>query len=341
MCEWTFLSNMFSVQSDCPHREKFGYGGDLITTSHAFMMNFDMANFYAKTVWDFHDSAFENGMLTDTAPFVGIHYCGLAWAMAHPHLQLELYKFYGDRLTMHRQFDTSHRWLELIRNQNNIIKNDGLSDHEALEPAPAEPLVTALYHHTAQIMAQIASVIDKPEMQKHYLDLSQLIKDVCLENFFDPDTGIYTPGTQTSQSFALHLDLLTAHQRKMAMEYLLDHITEKHRSHLSTGIFGTQYMLDELCRSGYGQTAYDIVNQRTFPGWGNVLEKGATTLWEHWQFSDNTFSHNHPMFGSVSGWFYKWLAGIQSAPNSEAFDKIIIRPIVIDDLQWVKCSYDS
>jgi alpha-L-rhamnosidase len=116
MCEWTFLSNLFSVQSDCPHREKFGYGGDLVTTSHAFMMNFDMANFYAKTVWDWHDSAFDNGMLTDTAPFVGIHYCGPAWAMAHPHLQLELYKFYGDKRTMQHQFDTSHRWLELVRN---------------------------------------------------------------------------------------------------------------------------------------------------------------------------------------------------------------------------------
>jgi alpha-L-rhamnosidase len=72
-----------------------------------------------------------------------------------------------------------------------------------------------------------------------------------------------------------------------------------------------------------------------------MLDKGATTLWEHWQFSDNTFSHNHPMFGSVSGWFYKWLAGIQPAPDAEGFDNIIIRPIVINDLQWVKCSYDS
>ncbi|MHC4131621.1 MAG: alpha-L-rhamnosidase C-terminal domain-containing protein [Planctomycetota bacterium] len=47
------------------------------------------------------------------------------------------------------------------------------------------------------------------------------------------------------------------------------------------------------------------------------------------------------MFGSVSGWFYKWLAGIQPAPDAEGFDKIIIRPTVVDDLQWVKCSYDS
>ena len=46
MCQWTFLSNLFGVQSDCPHRERFGYGGDLVTTSDAFMLNYDMAGFY-------------------------------------------------------------------------------------------------------------------------------------------------------------------------------------------------------------------------------------------------------------------------------------------------------
>ena len=47
------------------------------------------------------------------------------------------------------------------------------------------------------------------------------------------------------------------------------------------------------------------------------------------------------MFGSVSGWFYNWLSGIQPDPEAVGFDRIIITPTVIDDLQWVKCSYDS
>jgi alpha-L-rhamnosidase len=341
MCEWTFLSNIFSVQSDCPHRERFCYGGDIVATSHSFMMNFDMANFYAKTVWDWHDSAFENGMLTDTAPFVGIHYCGLAWAMAHPHLQLDLYKFYGDRRIMEQQYETSRRWLELVRSQNDHIISSGLSDHAGLETSPAGPMVSTLYHRSAQIMAQIAAVIGKPEQVKHYRNLSDQVKKACVENFFQADTGIYGPGTQASQAFALHLDLVSLEQRNKALKHLLNQITEKHKGHLSTGILGTQFMLDVLCREDYGQTAYNIVNQRTYPGWGYMLENGATTLWEDWAFSDNTFSHNHPMFGSVSGWFFKWLAGIQADTEAKGFDKIIIRPTIIDDLQWVRCNYDS
>ncbi len=72
MTRWTFLSNLFSVQSDCPHREKFGYGGDIVATSDAMMLNFDMAGLYAKSVVDWSDAARSDGMLTDTAPFVGI-----------------------------------------------------------------------------------------------------------------------------------------------------------------------------------------------------------------------------------------------------------------------------
>ena len=65
------------------------------------------------------------------------------------------------------------------------------------------------------------------------------------------------------------------------------------------------------------------------------------TLWEHWEYSDNTFSHSHPMFGSVSEWFYKVLAGIQPAPEAVGFDKILIKPQPVGDLTWVKASYHS
>ena len=114
-----------------------------------------------------------------------------------------------------------------------------------------------------------------------------------------------------------------------------------HDGHLTTGIFGTKYLLAALSEAGRADVAYGIVNQRAFPGWGHMLERGATTLWEHWEFSDNTFSHNHPMFGSVSEWFYKTLAGIQPAPDAVGFDRFLIKPQPVGDLKWVKARYHS
>ena len=40
----------------------------------------------------------------------------------------------------------------------------------------------------------------------------------------------------------------------------------------------------------------------------------ATTIWESWFFSDNTFSHNHPMFGSSEVWLIQGVLGIQPHP---------------------------
>ena len=341
MCQWTFLSNIFSVQSDCPHRERFGYGGDLVNTNEAFMYNYDMSNFYIKAVTDWDDGKLEDGMLTDTAPSVGIQYCGVGWAMAHPHTQLKLYQYYGDKRIIERQYQTSKQWLDLVTKSNptNII-NSGLSDHESLAEKPTAPMVTPLYYQSAKMLAKMADILGFKEDAEQYEALSEKIKTAYNDNFFDADLGKCAPGTQASQSFALFSDIIPKEQRRAVMKYLLDDIS-KHDSHLTTGIFGTRYMLDLLSQEGFSQTAYDIVNQRTFPGWGHMLENGATTLWEHWAYSANTFSHNHPMFGSVSQWFYNWLGGIQPHPDAIGFDRIIIRPQIPSDLQWVNCSYDS
>ncbi len=341
ICQWTFLSNIFSVQSDCPHRERFGYGGDLVNTNEAFIYNYDMSNFYAKAVTDWDDAKLKDGMLTDTAPSVGIQYCGVGWAMAHPHTQLKLYQYYGDKRIIERQYQTSKQWLDLVTKNNptNII-NSGLSDHESLTEKPTAPMVTPLYYQSAKMLAKMADILGVKEDAEKYEALSEKIKKAYNDNFVDTDSGKCEPGTQASQSFALYTDILPEENRPAAVKYLLDDISN-HDSHLTTGIFGTRYMLELLSQEGFGQTAYDIVNQKTFPGWGHMLENGATTLWEHWKYSDNTFSHNHPMFGSVSQWFYNWLGGIQPHPDAIGFDRIIIRPQIPNDLQWVNCSYDS
>ncbi|MDR3260476.1 MAG: family 78 glycoside hydrolase catalytic domain, partial [Tannerella sp.] len=99
----TFMSNVFSVQSDCPGREKMGYGGDMVATAESFIFNYDMGNFYRKTVRDFvNDQTVEGGM-TAIAPYTGISDSGfdgesgvLGWQLAFPYLQKQLYDFYGD-----------------------------------------------------------------------------------------------------------------------------------------------------------------------------------------------------------------------------------------------------
>jgi alpha-L-rhamnosidase len=69
----------------------------------------------------------------------------------------------------------------------------------------------------------------------------------------------------------------------------------------TTGIFGTRFLLGKLSQRGCHDLAFDLANRTKFPSWGHMLENGATTLWETWKQSDQTFSHNHLMLGSIRG----------------------------------------
>jgi alpha-L-rhamnosidase len=342
MCEWTFLSNLFGVQSDCPHRERFGYGGDIIVTSDAFLMNFDMATFYANAARQWHDSALPDGMLTDTAPSVGIQYCGVGWAMAHPHLVTQLYRYYGDRGIVEEQYPTAKRWLELVRHQNPaLIVAKGLHDHEALAKDTPPAMVTPLYYESARMMASLARILGKDTEAADYRQLAESIRGAYVEKFLSPGTGKVSSGIQGAQAFALYLDMLPEEERAAAFDILVRDIVDNHDGHLTTGIFGTRFLLDILSRRGRADLIHPMVTGPDWPGWGHMLDQGATTLWEHWKFSDNTYSHNHPMFGSISQWFYNWPGGIQPEPDAVGFDRFRFQPWFAPDLDWVRCSYRS
>jgi hypothetical protein len=109
----TFTNNVISVQSDCPHRERFGDGGDIAVTSEAYLMNCDMAGFYAKTVRDWADAARPAGNFTDTSPFVGVPYCGVGWAMVQPLLIERIYQHYGSQSLVEEQHTAAIRGLDL------------------------------------------------------------------------------------------------------------------------------------------------------------------------------------------------------------------------------------
>jgi alpha-L-rhamnosidase len=346
---WTELSNLFSVESDCPHREKFGYGGDIVAASEMAIFNFDMSRFYAKAVQDLADAVRPNGGFTETAPFVGISDEGLGekagpvgWGTAHPLLVWQLYQYYGDQRLLVSQYDAVKRWIALLQScARDYILDNGISDHESLVPKSRALTGTAFYYLNVRLFARMARTVGQTEDAQSAEALSERIREAFNRRFLRAGTGRYDTGTQACQAFALCLGLAPAGEQERALEVLVADILDQHQGHLTTGIFGTKYMLRALTGLGRADVAYQLVNQRTFPGWGHMLENGATTLWEHWEFSDNTFSHNHPMFGSVSEWFYRALAGINPAPDAVGFDKVLIRPQPVGDLKWVKASYDS
>jgi alpha-L-rhamnosidase len=339
----TFLSNIMTVQSDCPHRERFGYGGDIVATSEAFMMNFDMAGFYVKTVRDWGDAVRSDGLLTDTAPFVGIDYCGVGWAMVHPLLLEQLYRYYGDRALIEEQLPVAIRWIDVVAAQRQdglIVK--GLGDHEALIPARSPAHLTPKFIDSARRIERLSRIIGKVEDAERFDQMANESEAAWSKAFLDPATGKVADGAQSTQTFALGFGAVPEESRKAVFDQLVGSLTAVEDSpRLTTGIYGTWIMLEQLSKHGRSDLAYGLANRETFPSWKWMIKNGATSLWEHWEQEQNTYSHSHPMFGSVSTWYFRWLGGIQCADDAVGFDRIMLRPQIPAGLDWVKTSHQS
>lgn len=343
---WTFLSNVFSVQSDCPAREKYGYGGDMFCSADAFNFNFDMGNFYKKVLQDHEDDQRPLGGITETAPYVGIADASpgdqsgpLGFQLGFPYTIKQVYDFYGDDRVIRKHYAALTRQIRFLTDSaKQHLYDVELSDHESLDEKPVAFTASCFYLHHVQLMSEFAGILGKTEDVKKYRQLANSIREAIVKKFYNPQTGVFDNGTQSAQFFGLWNNLPGEADRAKALEAMQNAVAKK-GYHLSTGIFGTKMLFDVLRVHNRNDLAYTIADQRSFPGWGHMIEGGATTLWETWKYSDNTYSQNHPMFGSVGEWFYRSLLGINAA--APGFGKIRIKPQPAGNLTYASGSYRS
>ncbi|MDR2040165.1 MAG: glycoside hydrolase family 78 protein [Bacteroidales bacterium] len=342
----TFLSNVFSVQSDCPAREKFGYGGDIVGVARTFSWYYDMENFYRKVIRDFANDQRPLGGMTETAPYNGIADRGLGdgsgpigWQLAFAFLQKQLYEYYGDIRTIETYYPALRKQVEFLRsNAKDHIIDRCINDHESLEERIPELFATAHYYHHVILLSEFATLTNHIADAKTYTQLAADIKAAFITKFMDPNTGKAGNHTQAAQAFALYYELLPGGSKDKAFDVLLQEI-EHRNGHIAAGIFGVPLILDALTKYQRNDIAYQMVDKKDFPGWGHMLQSGATTIWETWKYSDNIYSQNHPMFGSVGEWFYQSLLGIN--PALPGFKHIIVKPQPAGDLTWAKGSFES
>ena len=336
----TFLANLVGVQSDCPAREKFGYGGDLNATSASFIYNFDMHSFYKKTVYDWVD-AINDSTFVDTAPSVGIKYCGISWESAFLVTQHQIYQFYKDLELIKEMYRFNKRWMDKVaRLHPEGIVHTGLSDHESLSPVPVELIGTLHYLQSARIMKEFAGIIKDQKNQSKYNQLALDLEKKVRETFWEK--SIKGPiNRQTLFASLLYHKIIPKDQIVAAKDSLRHALQKAPGHHLTTGIFGTAFALEAISQYLSPQTTFDIINSKVYPGWGHMVERGATTLWETWKESDDTYSNSHPMFGSVTEWFYRWIGGIRPHPHYPGFERFYIKPFTPIGLESASTTYSA
>jgi alpha-L-rhamnosidase len=128
-------------------------------------------------------------------------------------------------------------------------------------------------------------------------------------------------------------------RRAAVFAHLVSAIRGKDKGHLDTGIFGTRYLVDVLSDFGEADLALTLLTQPDYPGFGDQIAQGATTLWEQWSSKGGMNSHNHAMFAGVSSSFFTRLAGI--TPLKPGYAQIGIRPVMPKRLSFVEASQET
>ncbi len=346
---WGQLGNLHSVPTDTPHRdERLGWMGDGHLTAEEAILNFDMAGFYTKWLKDIRDDQNEDGSVPDFVPHAtrGSLEGTPAWQVAYPLLVNYMYHYYGDKRIVEQHFNSLDKWMGFMKSiSEDLIIHKGRGDWvpPRLAYSPRDNSVsitsTGYYYESAVIMSQLAEVLGDEGKAGEYTKLAAEIKEAFSKKYYNQDSYTYGTGSQTSIAFPLYAGIVDEDIAVKVANSLSERISFDN-GHLQTGIIGTKALVQVLPEFGMEETLYNMVATPEFPGWGYMVAKGATTLWERWggyrYFNAAMNSLNHIMFGSIDEFFYKDIAGIR--PVKPGFEEISIAPKLVGDLTAANAS---
>ncbi|MDD4515219.1 family 78 glycoside hydrolase catalytic domain [Massilibacteroides sp.] len=341
-----YRSNLHSIPTDCPQREKNGWTADAHVSIDLGLLGFDGITLYEKWMNDFIDNQTEAGDISGIIPSSGWGYgkwIGPVWDAAMFIIPDALYKYYNDTQAIERLYPTMEKYLDYLKTQEeNGMLTYGLGDWVYWKATtPNNYTSTAYYYLDYTLMAKFAALLgkDATPYQKKAEELKNLIND----NFFNEETGVYANGTQTAQALALYLHLAPSGKRQLVADKLHE-IVAANDYFLDFGLIGSKTVPAMLTKYGYVEDVMKMVTKTDAPSWGYWVETmGYTTLPETWTLSPEfrDASLNHVFMGDISAWMMNYLAGIQYDEDKPGFTHINIEPHFVEGLDWAHGEYHS
>lgn len=355
LIDWSVKSNMVSVFTDCPHREKLGWLEQLHLMGNAVGYNYNAAPLFKKALQDMKNSQLPNGLIPEIAPeYVKFEWGGdmfrdsPEWGSSSILLPWYLYQWYGDKEAMVEYYPMMQSYLKyLAAKAENHILSQGLGDWYDLGPkapgvsqlTPIGVTGTAIYHYDLKIMEKMSVLLGKKADALAYASLAVKVRRAFNDQFFDSKTRQYATGSQTANAMAVYMGLVEDQHKNAVIKNLIKDIRDRKNS-LTAGDIGYRYVLRVLEEAGGSDVIFDMNSRSDVPGYGMQIEKGATALTESWAALP-TVSNNHFMLGHLMEWLYSGLGGIRQAGGGVAFNHIRIEPEVVGDLTAAHVSYNS
>jgi len=352
LIDWSIKSNLASVATDCPHREKLGWLEQTHLMGNSIKFVYDIHNLYDKVIDDMIEAQLDNGLVPDIAPeyvpFTEGFRDSPEWGSACVILPWDMYEWYGDIEAVRKAYPMMKKYVNYLRDlSKDHILYHGLGDWYDLGPkfpgeaqlTPKAVTATSIYFYDIKLLGKMASLIGENDDSGYYSKLAEEVRLAFNSRFLDPQTKIYSTGSQTAYSMPLFFGMADDSLRKQIVRNLISSVNENNKS-LTAGDIGYRYLLRVLEEEGQSQLIYEMNSKTDVPGYGYQLSKGATSLTESWA-ALKYVSNNHMMLGHLMEWFYSGVGGIRQIPSSTSYENILIEPEIVGDITWADASYNS
>ncbi|MCH2175965.1 MAG: glycoside hydrolase family 78 protein [Lentisphaeria bacterium] len=355
---WTQRANFLEVPTDCPQRdERLGWTGDAQVFIRTAICNMDTAAFFKKWLADLNEAQSPKGAYPKVAPDIieapnGQDANGdAAWGDAGVVCPWTLYTCYEDKKNLEKYYPNMMQWIDFLAStskgylrgpDHTFCFGDWLSINA---DTPKDVIQTAHYAYNVDIVRKIAEVLgkkaDATKLKRRFTNIKNAFQKAYVQR-----NGKIKGDTQTGYLMALKFNLLNQNQQQQAIKHLVKNI-EDLDTHLSTGFIGTALIMSVLREAGHVETAYKLLENKTFPSWGYSVVNGATSIWERWNGwtieggpgDVHMNSYSHYAYGAVVEWMFDTIAGIDH--GTCGFQNFKLQPIPGGKLTFAKASYHS
>jgi alpha-L-rhamnosidase len=364
---WTFENlSLGGYVVDCPQRERMGYGGDAHATTTTALSNYALGAFYTKWAEDWRDTQVAEGLpnagnLPYTAPtyFGG---GGPIWSGYCVHLPWELYRTYADKQILKDNYKTIKNWLLFLesKSQHNMLVRWGtqwdylgdwlwpgadmeiVANHYSGDREDTHFINNCYWIYNLDTASKIAQILGNNDDSARWMKRANEVRRAVHAKYFNSSDNSYVNGFQACLALALLTDVPPNELRASVWKRLEKQIVVNDNGHIGAGITGGAFLFKTLMQSHRDDLIYTMVNQTTYPSWGDILSKHETTMVESWE--DNIkYSALHSSYLYVGAWFIQDVLGIAPDSDKPGYAHVLIRPSVLNkpDLTWAKGYYDS
>lgn len=371
---WGQKSNYLDIPTDCPQRdERLGWTGDAQVFCRTAATNYDVRKFFDKWLADLRAEQTEIGEIFGTCPET-------VWAGSRPHTRISaawgdaatiipwtLYEIYGEERFLAENFDMMCRWVDYMHaagdeeflwlggsHYGDWLALDATEDSYEGITSP-DLIASAFFAYSTSLVVRAGEVLGR-EMT-HYRTLYENVRVAFCKRYLDdilsykigdtlPEGAMGGRITQTALALILHFNLCEREQRGTLCDKLV-RLIELYGGKMSTGFVGTPYILHALSENGRADVAYRLLFNEDVPSWLYSVDRGATTMWEHWDSikQDDSFwsadmnSFNHYAYGAVGDWLYGAAAGVQI--DEAGYRRVTLRPFPDKRFGKLECSIET